>query len=73
LKELSKAGSADAQCLLGTVYLEGLIFPRDPTMAKTLFQESAKQGNDTAKMYLRLFEWSKNRDSGAMPDQHSNQ
>lgn len=48
-----KNGSAEVCHLLGTVYREGKICPRDPEKAKACFEEGAKRGSARCKDALK--------------------
>src|SRR5262249_53610730 len=52
LQTMAAAGDADAQYLLATFYLNGLVGPRDAGKARTWFEKSANQGNARAAFSL---------------------
>jgi TPR repeat protein len=52
LEPLSQQGNADAQYLLGEMFRNGHLVPKDPVEAATLFHRAAKQGHAGAQFAL---------------------
>ena len=56
LNKLTELDYGPAETLLGVLYLEGLLVPRDPMKAKQLFQAASRHDDAQADAYLRLLE-----------------
>ncbi|MEY3787242.1 MAG: hypothetical protein RLZ75_1449 [Pseudomonadota bacterium] len=54
IRKAAYQGYADAQQLLGVIYLTGLGLPQDDTQANVWFRKAAEQGNATAQFMLGL-------------------
>jgi len=52
LEPLSQQGNADAQYLLGEMFRNGYMVPKDPAEAASLFHRAAKQGHADAQFAL---------------------
>jgi uncharacterized protein len=59
LHDLDNLDYGPGESLLATLYLEGLLVPRDPAKAKALFMEAASHDDSQAGAYLRMLEGDK--------------